>query len=93
MNNNNNMGMSMNNMAAILMDMNNMIISLKNNINNNMNLNKRNTNLNKINLEKISNDLKMRGLFDLDFPYYIKNSPHYIALTTDQACFLLKKEK
>ena len=41
----------------------------------------------------INNDLKLKGLFDLDFPYYIKNSPHYIAVTTDQACFLFKKEK
>ena len=41
----------------------------------------------------ISNELKMKGLFDLDFPYYIRSSPNFIALTTDQACFLFKKEK
>ena len=41
----------------------------------------------------IDNDLKLKGLFNLDFPYYIKTSPHYIAVTTDQACFLFKKEK
>ena len=44
-------------------------------------------------IDDISNDLKMKGLFDLDFPYYIKNSPNFIALTTDQACFLFRKEK
>lgn len=54
----------------------------------------------KINLKKnindikgISEELKNKGLFNLDFPYYIKNSPKYIALTTDQACFLFKKAK
>lgn len=50
----------------------------------------------KINIQDISgisNDLKNKGLFDLDFPYYIKNSPNFIAITTDQACFLFKKEK
>ena len=41
----------------------------------------------------IDNDLKLKGLFNLDFPDYIKTSPHYMALTTDQACFLFKKEK
>ena len=41
----------------------------------------------------INNDMKMKGLFNFDFPYFIKNSPHYIALTTDQTCFLFKKEK
>ena len=45
------------------------------------------------NIEGISEELKMKGLFDLDFPYYIKNSPNYIALTTDQACFLFKKQR
>lgn len=41
----------------------------------------------------IDKELKLKGLFNLDFPYYIKNSPNYVALTTDQACFLFKKEK
>lgn len=45
------------------------------------------------NIEEIDKELKLKGLFNLDFPYYIKNSPSYIALTTDQACFLFKKEK
>ena len=44
-------------------------------------------------IDDINKDLKMKGLFDLDFPYYIKNSPHFIALTTDQACFLFRKEQ
>ena len=44
-------------------------------------------------IDGISNDIKMKGLFNFDFPYFIKNSPHYVALTTDQACFLFKKEK
>ena len=41
----------------------------------------------------ITDEIKNKGLFNLDFPYYIKNSPNYIAITTDQACFLLKKHK
>ena len=45
------------------------------------------------NINGISGDLKNKGLFDLDFPYYIKNSPNFIALTTDQACFLFRKDK
>jgi len=44
-------------------------------------------------IEEIDKELKLKGLFTLDFPYYIKNSPSYVALTTDQACFLFKKEK
>ena len=44
-------------------------------------------------IEGIDKELKLKGLFNLDFPYYIKNSPSYVALTTDQACFLFKKEK
>ena len=50
----------------------------------------------KINLNDIkgiSDDLKNKGLFNLDFPYYIRNSSPYIALTTDQAWFLFKKQK
>lgn len=42
-------------------------------------------------IEGISNELKLRGLFNFDFPYYIKNSKNYMALTTDLACFLFKK--
>ena len=45
------------------------------------------------NIKGISNELKMKRLFDLDFPYYIRNSQNFIALTSDQACFLFKKEK
>ena len=45
------------------------------------------------NINGISDDLKNKGLFDLDFPYYIKNSSNFIALTTDQACFLFRKDK
>ena len=44
-------------------------------------------------IKGISDDLKNKGLFNLDFPYYIRNSSKYIALTTDQACFLFKKQK
>jgi len=50
----------------------------------------------KINLNDvkgINEDIKNKGLFLLDFPYYIKNSSQYIALTSDQACFLFKKQK
>ena len=45
------------------------------------------------NINGINDDLKNKGLFDLDFPYYIKNSPNFIVLTTDQACFLFRKDK
>ena len=41
----------------------------------------------------INDELKDKGLFNLDFPYYIKNSPSYIAVTTDLTCFLFKKQK
>ena len=44
-------------------------------------------------IKGITDEIKNKGLFNLDFPYYIKNSPNYIAITTDQACFLLKKHK
>ena len=50
-------------------------------------------NINVKDINGISNELKNKGLFDLDFPYYIKNSPNFIAITTDQACFLFRKEK
>lgn len=44
-------------------------------------------------IKGITDEIKNKGLFNLDFPYYIKNSPNYISITTDQACFLLKKHK
>ena len=50
-------------------------------------------NINVKDINGINNELKNKGLFDLDFPYYIKNSPNFIAITTDQACFLFRKEK
>ena len=49
-------------------------------------------NINVKDINGINNELKNKGLFDLDFPYYIKNSPNFIAITTDQACFLFRKE-
>lgn len=82
----------------IFIDVEQNIVELKfknesSNIKNNLVKMNKHFQINVKDIDGISNDLKMRGLFDLDFPYYIKNSPHYIALTTDQACFLLKKEK
>ena len=43
-------------------------------------------------VKEINQELKDKGLFALDFPYFIKNSPNYVAVTTDQACFLFRKE-
>ena len=45
------------------------------------------------NIDEIGQNLKDKGLFNLDFAYYIRNSPHYVAITSDQACFLFRKEK
>ena len=59
-------------------------VSLEKNINFQININ---------NIKEISQNLKDKGLFNLDFPYYIRNSPHYVAITSDQACFLFRKEK
>ena len=47
----------------------------------------------KFRYNNINSELKDKGLFNLDFPYYIKNSPSYIAVTTDLTCFLFKKQK
>ena len=44
-------------------------------------------------IKKINEEYKNKALFNLDFPYYIKNSPNYIAVTTDISCFLLKKQR
>ena len=46
-------------------------------------------NLNDIN--NIDEDMKKKGLFDMDFPYYIKANDNYIVVTCDYACFILKK--
>jgi hypothetical protein len=80
----------------IFMDVNQNIIELKfenkpnNSYKKNLEINiKKNIN----DIKGIGEELKNKGLFLLDFPYYIKNSPKYIAITTDQACFLLKKNK
>ena len=59
-------------------------VNLEKNINFQININ---------NIKEISQNLKDKGLFNLDFPYYIRNSPHYVAITSDQACFLFRKEK
>ena len=80
----------------VFLDENENIVELKFkselNMNNKQNLEvKLKKNINEI--KGISEELKNKGLFNLDFPYYIKNSPKYIALTTDQACFLFKKTK
>lgn len=44
-------------------------------------------------IKKINEEYKNKALFNLDFPYYIKNSPNYIVVTTDITCFLLKKQR
>ena len=43
-------------------------------------------------IKKINEEYKNKALFNLDFPYYIKNSPNYIAVTTDISWLLLKKQ-
>ena len=80
----------------IFFDINQNIVELKFKIDpNSSNKNKLEVNfqININNIKGISDDLKNKGLFNLDFPYYIRNSSKYIALTTDQACFLFKKQK
>ena len=80
----------------IFFDINQNIVELKFKIDpNSSNKNKLEVNFQKNinNIKGISDDLKNKGLFNLDFPYYIRNSSKYIALTTDQACFLFKKQK
>ena len=80
----------------ILIDINENIIELKFKYN----INKKDEQQLKVNIKKnlkeikkISDEYKNKALFNLDFPYYIKNSPNYIAVTTDISCFLLKKQK
>ena len=80
----------------IFIDVNQNIVELKfkNDLNANNKLElKVNFKKNINDIKGISEELKNKGLFNLDFPYLIKNSPKYIALTTDQACFLFKKAK
>ena len=42
-------------------------------------------------LNSINQDIKDQKFFSLGYPYYIKVSEKYIAITTDQGCFLFKK--
>ena len=81
----------------IFIDANENIIELKFRYNNINSQNKQQLEINIMkNLKEIkgiNDELKNKGLFNLDFPYYIKNSPSYIAVTTDLTCFLFKKQK
>ena len=81
----------------IFIDVNENIIELKFRYNNINSQNKQQLEINIMkNLKEIkgiNDELKNKGLFNLDFPYYIKNSPSYIAVTTDLTCFLFKKQK
>ena len=47
-------------------------------------------NLNKI--SSIPKKIKDQKFFAMGYPYFIKMSENYIAITTDQGCFLLKRE-
>ena len=81
----------------IFIDVNENIVGLKFRYNNINSQNKQQLEVNIMkNLKEIkgiNDELKDKGLFNLDFPYYIKNSPSYIAVTTDLTCFLFKKQK
>ena len=81
----------------IFIDVNENIVELKFRYNNINSQNKQQLEVNIMkNLKEIkgiNDELKDKGLFNLDFPYYIKNSPSYIAVTTDLTCFLFKKQK
>ena len=81
----------------IFIDINENIVELKFKYNNINSQNKQQLDMNIMknlkNIKGINEDLKNKGLFNLDFPYYIKNSPSYIAVTTDLTCFLFKKQK
>jgi len=46
-------------------------------------------NLNEMN--NIDSDMKKKGLFDMDFPYYIKANQNFIVVSCDYACLILKK--
>lgn len=43
-------------------------------------------------LSSIGRELKEKKFFSLGYPYFIKYSKNFIAVTTDQGCLLLKKE-
>ena len=81
----------------IFIDVNENIFELKFRYNNINNQNKQELEVsimkNLKDIKGMSEELKNKGLFNLDFPYYIKNSPSYIAVTTDLTCFLIKKQK
>ena len=40
-------------------------------------------------LENISEEIKGKGLYFMEFPYYIKGNKDYIVVTTDYACVIL----
>lgn len=46
-------------------------------------------NLNEMN--NIDSEMKKKGLFDMDFPYYIKANQNFIVVSCDYACLILKK--
>ena len=41
---------------------------------------------------EIDDEMKQKGLFDMEFPYYLKSTDKYIAITCDYACFIVKRE-
>jgi len=47
-------------------------------------------NLHKLN--SIDREIKEQKFFSLGYPYFIKKSKNYIAVTTDQGCLLLKRQ-
>lgn len=44
------------------------------------------------NMVEIDDEMKQKGLFDMEFPYYIKSTDKFIAITCDYACFIVKRE-
>ena len=46
-------------------------------------------NLNELN--NIDSDMIKKGLFDMDFPYYLKANQNFIVVSCDYACLILKK--
>ena len=46
-------------------------------------------NLNEMN--NIDSEMKKKGLFDMDFPYYLKANQNFIVVSCDYACLILKK--
>ena len=40
---------------------------------------------------EIDLEMKQKGLFDMEFPYYVKANAKFIVITCDYACIIIKK--